>query len=355
MNATLQSPVSTLQVLGLFPAWDPGPIGGIQRSGREAWDAVVARTGVDSAQVICYPPGASKARTVMNAMRVKQAPQTVLVWHLDLLKLLPFLNLANARVALFLHGVEAWRSHDWVTQRLFRRVHLFLSNTDHTWETFLEYYPHAAGVPHVTTHLGLDAPLSGPSPAPGPVPAALMLSRLDANQNYKGQQQMIAAWPRVLEQIPDAELWIAGGGDLRSELEMMVAALKLGSRVRFFGEISDTEKQRLLSDCTCFAMPSRGDGFGLVYLEAMRAGRPCLVSTIDSGREVVNPPEAGLAVDPEVASDVAAATVRLLSRDGDEWRRWSTQARARYETRFTVQLFRERLQQAIFNVPATQS
>ena len=89
-------------------------------------------------------------------------------------------------------------------------------------------------------------------------------------------------------------------------------------------------------------MPSRADGFGLVYLEAMRLGRPCLVSTLDAGREVVNPPEAGLAADPDNPHDLAEAICRLLT-PGPDWGIWSRQARVRYESRFTARHFQERL------------
>jgi glycosyltransferase involved in cell wall biosynthesis len=51
--------------------------------------------------------------------------------------------------------------------------------------------------------------------------------------------------------------------------------------------VTEEEKQDLLRRCRCFAMPSRNEGFGLVYLEAMRLGRPCLVSDCDAGREIV--------------------------------------------------------------------
>jgi glycosyltransferase involved in cell wall biosynthesis len=124
----------------------------------------------------------------------------------------------------------------------------------------------------------------------------------------------------------------------------------LAERVRFFGAVSEAGKEELLARCRCLAMPSRGEGFGLVYLEAMRMGRPCLVSNDDAGREVVNPPQAGLAVnlgDPQLLS---RAIVELLT-PGARWESWSAQARLRYETQFTAEHFRQRLLSA-FSPPA---
>ncbi len=79
----------------------------------------------------------------------------------------------------------------------------------------------------------------------------------------------------------------------------------MGRSISFLGRITEEEKQDRLDRCQCLAMPSRAEGFGLVYLEAMRMGRPCMVSTTDAAREVVNPPEAGLAVDPDDTEAVA--------------------------------------------------
>jgi glycosyltransferase involved in cell wall biosynthesis len=151
----------------------------------------------------------------------------------------------------------------------------------------------------------------------------------------------------VLQRFPNAELGIVGEGDLRSDLEMLVTKLRLKDSVHFHGLASEERKAELLRQSRCLLMPSGGEGFGLVYLEAMRIGRPCLVSTLDAGREVVNPPEAGLEVDPDNQQAVAEAVCKLLT-DGPEWQRWSQQARRRYEENFTAKHFQDRLLAALF-------
>jgi phosphatidylinositol alpha-1,6-mannosyltransferase len=169
---------------------------------------------------------------------------------------------------------------------------------------------------------------------------------LARGEAYKGHREVILAWSDVLRRVPDAELWLAGDGNLRGELEAWVAGLPQARRVRFLGGVSEAEKEKLLARCRCLALPSRGEGFGLVYVEAMRMGRPCLVSTVDAGREVVSPPDCGLAVDPANPAELAAALERLLS-DGPGWDRWSRQARVRYGARFTAAHFQGRLLDAV--------
>jgi phosphatidylinositol alpha-1,6-mannosyltransferase len=172
-----------------------------------------------------------------------------------------------------------------------------------------------------------------------------MISRLDAGERYKGHHEVIAAWPRVQQQVPNAQLWIVGEGDLRAELELEAA----DQNIRFFGRVSEDEKQRLLETARCLVLPSRGEGFGLVYLEAMRIGRPCLVG-LDAGREVVDPPRAGLAADPNDTTALAQAMTRLL-QGGADWEQMSLAARRRYAENFTAAHFQQRLLAALERLP----
>jgi phosphatidylinositol alpha-1,6-mannosyltransferase len=271
----------------------------------------------------------------------------VLIWHLSLLKLLPVLLAGQrTRIVLFLHGIEAWRRQSWLNRLLLRRVDLFLTNSSYTWDRFTRANPAFARSCQAVVELGLGRQLPMPSPRPGSPPVALMVGRLLRSEDYKGHRQVIDAWPQVVRAIPDAELWIVGDGDLRPELEQLVSMRRLERSVRFWGFISDHEKEALLTHSRCLVLPSTGEGFGLVYLEAMRLGRPCLVSAQDAGREVVNPPEAGLAVDPNQTRELAEA-VRTLLTPGAAWDEWSAAAQARYANRFTARHFQARLLRAL--------
>jgi phosphatidylinositol alpha-1,6-mannosyltransferase len=331
-------------VLGIFPPLTA--VGGVQTSGREAWQGIVNEIGDQRA--CFFEPGESKAGAALHALAQRRRAGILLVWHLQLLKLAPLAAAPAARVVVFLHGIEAWRRQDPVTRWALGKVKLVLSNSQHTWERFLSFNPEFREVAHQSVHLGAGTRVTSPVP-PDSKPIALMLGRMLRSEDYKGHRQLIAAWPEVLEAAPDAELWIAGEGDLRPKLEQLALARGLGNRVRFWGRVSDEQKEHLIAQSRCLAMPSCGEGFGLVYLEAMRLGRPCLVSDRDGGREVVNPPEAGLTVNPDDPRHLAAATARLL-RAGPEWDQWSLRARCRYESQFTAQHFRQRLNDALFTV-----
>lgn len=348
------------EMVCMFPGLDPAA-GGVQTAAGLAWGGLRARyDGVpDRLAAFEYGPrsrtprengqitaAGSRLGALVTVLGRRWPVRVVLVWHLSLLRLLPFLRAGGARVVLVLSGIEAWQPPDWLTRRLLRRVDVFLSISDHTWQRFVELNPELRTAPHRTVHLGLGRPVDRQPPDPTDPPSALMIGRLVRAEDYKGHREVIAAWPRVLERHPTAELWIAGDGDLRPDLERMVGTGGLGARVRFHGRVSESEKEGLLARSRCLVMPSRGEGFGLVYVEAMRMARPCLVGAADAGREVVNPPEAGLAVDPRDRPALAGALCRLLE-PGPEWTRWSEAGRRRYEESFTANHFQGRLLAAL--------
>ncbi len=327
-----------MRVLGLFPRLDL--LGGIEAVGRLAVDAFPA-AGIPI-ETLCVDGSShgGKLRALARAASLNAAADIALVWHMGLAKLLPLLRTRPKSEMVFLHGVECWRPLSWLERRLLSRARCLLTNSDHTWRRFVEINPDFGSHAHRTVGLGLD--LAGPSRvvSEGP-PAALIVGRMQRSEDYKGHRELVEAWPLVRASIPDAELWIAGEGDLRPVLESLSSP-----GVRFFGRVSEAEKARLMHQARCFAMPSRGEGFGLVYLEAMSAARPCLVGDSDAGREVVQPPRAGLAADPRDRDALASALCRLLRR-GEEWNQWSREAVELYRSRFTAAGFQRRLVEAV--------
>jgi phosphatidyl-myo-inositol dimannoside synthase len=349
-----------VRVLGVFNAFDTPNAGGVQESGRLAWEAMSASSsGFDArALMISLDKGNSESRdprvTVASgrfdaglaALRTGFDADAALFWHLDLLKLAPLLRLPRrCRTIAFLHGIESWRKQGPLLRRALSKVDVVFTNTSFTHKRALTHIPELAGKPAHLVHLGLGEPLQGNPLPPDEIPAAIMISRLDAAERYKGHEEVIAAWPLIRARVPGAQLWIVGTGTLAPALEDAVARAGMHDAVRFFGRLGEAEKQALLQRARCMLMPSTSEGFGLVYLEAMRLGRPCLAG-MDGSREVINPPEAGYAVTHRTPQEIADAVVRLLTLN-DEWHTHSAAARARYEREFTAAHFRERIVNAL--------
>jgi phosphatidylinositol alpha-1,6-mannosyltransferase len=163
-----------------------------------------------------------------------------------------------------------------------------------------------------------------------------------SSERYKGHDQLILAWPRVLAEVPDASLVLIGRGDDVERLRAKAAALGLGRTVHFPGFLPDAALRAVLRHSAVFAMPSRGEGFGLVYLQAMRAGIPCLGSRDDAAADVIIDGETGLLVPRQDPDAIAGALARLLTDEGMR-RRMGDAGRRRFDNVFTYPRFRARL------------
>ena len=119
----------------------------------------------------------------------------------------------------------------------------------------------------------------------------------------------------IIEQHPNAQLVLAGKGDDMPRLLDIAQNQSAAVQQAIFmpGFVSDDLLHQLYQTCYMFAMPSRGEGFGLVYLEAMRYAKPCLGSRTDASAYVIRNGETGLlAHDPSSVSDVTDKLLQIL-------------------------------------------
>jgi glycosyltransferase involved in cell wall biosynthesis len=148
----------------------------------------------------------------------------------------------------------------------------------------------------------------------------------------KGQRDLIAAAPHVLERHPDVRFVVAGDGELREELERL--ARPLGDRFTFLGPRDDVPD--LLASFEVFAFPSRYEGLCLAVIEAQAAGVPVVATPVGGIRETVLDGETGWLVP---ARDVEALAERIswCLDNADEARSAAAEARRRVLERFSVE------------------
>jgi glycogen(starch) synthase len=131
----------------------------------------------------------------------------------------------------------------------------------------------------------------------------------------KGFQLALEAMPTLIERLPRTRFLVAGSGTHEDELRRQADELGLMEHGTFLGWIGDDVLHSLYPIADVCVVPSIYEPFGLVALEAMASGCPCIVADTGGLREVVPHEEAGLrfrARDPEALVDVAA---RVLSDD----------------------------------------
>src|SRR5438477_3790960 len=150
----------------------------------------------------------------------------------------------------------------------------------------------------------------------------------------KGQRHLIAAMPLLLQRVPRAHAVIAGGGDLEDYLRDLAEEASVAERVHVLGPRKDVPA--LMHAIDVFAMPSIWEGFGLVLLEAMAAGRPIVASRVATIPEVVMDGETGLLV-PAGDPLALAEALAQLAQDRDRARHFGESGRERLRRQFSIE------------------
>jgi glycosyltransferase involved in cell wall biosynthesis len=101
-----------------------------------------------------------------------------------------------------------------------------------------------------------------------------------------GQRFLVEAMSEVLRHVPDAQVWIAGEGESRVELETLIADRNLGASVRLLGLVDNHELPRYYAAADLFILPSLLEAFPTVAAEALACGTPVVTADHPGGREI---------------------------------------------------------------------
>lgn len=267
-------------------------------------------------KVTFIEPAARSRLSYLNALRGLRRPfDLVICAHVNLL---PLARLITKHPLLMLYGIEAWKPlRDALSNRLVRSVRAVVSISDITLGRFLGWSGYL-GPSHLLPN-SIRAEWYGIRPRNRELMARyrlegkrvlMTLGRVVAAERYKGFDEVLDVLPALDD---DVSYVIAGGGNDVARLKRKAAALGVADRVVFTGLFPDQEKADLYNLADVYVMPSRGEGFGFVFLEAMACGVPVIASRLDGGREAVRQGALGQLVDPTNPAEVRCAIVDALA------------------------------------------
>ncbi|XGV97084.1 MAG: glycosyltransferase [Leptolyngbya sp. BL-A-14] len=143
-------------------------------------------------------------------------------------------------------------------------------------------------------------------------PIILTVNRLAAGEAYHPYDRVLAALPQIRQTIPNVHYLIVGKGNDRPRLEQLIADQQLQHCVTLTGFVPDEELTAYYNLCDVFAMPSKLEGFGIVFLEAMACGRPVLGSCCDGSVDALAQGRLGALVNPDDTAAIAYTLVQIL-------------------------------------------
>lgn len=208
-----------------------------------------------------------------------------------------------------LYGIDAWTpSTKRARRRAACRLDRYFSISTFTRDRFLDW----ADVPpekidllpnaiHLSDYATASRPLDlmerlGLKPRNK---VLLTFGRLVSRERAKGFDEVLDVLPQLIQDEPNLRYIIAGDGPDRERLEARVADAGLGENVIFTGFVEEQDKTALYGLADLYVMPSRGEGFGFVFLEALASGVRVVASSVDGSRDAVRDGLLGQMVDPD--------------------------------------------------------
>lgn len=145
-------------------------------------------------------------------------------------------------------------------------------------------------------------------------PVLFTLTRLADNEQYKGCDRVIECLPQLVQYYPQLKYVVSGKFDAKEKkrLDRIIRALELEGRVIFTGFIKEEEVVPHFLMADVFIMPSSGEGFGIVFIEAMTCGLPVIAGSRDGSADALRNGELGTLVDPDNKEEIVDAVREAL-------------------------------------------
>ncbi|HLK05114.1 MAG TPA: glycosyltransferase family 4 protein [Candidatus Acidoferrum sp.] len=363
-------------LIGLFSELDAP--GGVQRAGRHmaavltefaasrGWECRILtlndslelhRMNVAGREFVFTGCDRGKGKFAASAIKAaRRKAKLVLAGHPNLAPVVRLMKLAAPRMKSIVctHGVEVWEPLSRMRRTALQKANLVLAPSQYTAD-------------HVKADQGVDpeklrvlpwaldpefeaiAASAAKTALPPNFPKGhviLTVGRWLKNERYKGMDTLITALPKLLPRWPELQLVAVGDGDDRDWLEDMAEESGVGMHVHFLSGLSYAELAACYAACEMFALPSRGEGFGLVYLEAMACGKPVIGGAHGGAPEVIQDAVTGYLVQHGDAVQLATSIETLLTNP-ELAREMGRRGKERVENEFRFNVFAKSLKKLL--------
>jgi glycosyltransferase involved in cell wall biosynthesis len=299
-----------------------------------------------------------KSEFVLAALRAAgRKPSIVIAAHPHLAPVVSVMRLRSRkfRSIIFAHGIEVWQPMDWMRRSALRSADLVTAPSQDTAQHLIRdqgirgerirQLPWGLD-PEFEQRLRTNAHPPRPQAFPEGSRIILTVGRWDPTERYKGADTLISALPQVLQSVPGTVLVLVGDGHDRPRLEQLARDSGVTESTLFLRGLTQEELFACYAHCDVFALPSSGEGFGLVFLEAMAHGKPVIGGAHGGTLDVIVDGVTGMLV-PHGDIAVLSSALKSLLDDPRRANEMGREGRRRVETLYTFERFQTGLTQVL--------
>ena len=308
----------------LFIAGDISRIGGIEKYNRD-FHSALKKTGASTVLVERRKGGILAKlsfvfRVVWHFLKVR--PDIIFCGHVNFSPVCLMLKIISGTpYTLALYGIEIIEIHGWLTRKAVRESERVITISEYAKELILSQYTDLKG--HIfMLPSAVDGSMFAIKKKSQSLidkfgiagrPIILSLARLSAPE-HKGQDRVLASLPYVLEKIPNAVYLVVGGGTDERVNAIFKKHPELASNVIFAGPASNEERVNFYNLGDVYVLPSKYEGFSIVFIESLACGVPVVASDAYGCREGLLNGELGLLVPPDDVKAIGDAIIAVLTK-----------------------------------------
>jgi len=304
--------------------------------------------------------GANRIAFVIKALKEAAKADIIILSHINLAIvgiLTKFIN-PKCKVYLVAHGIEVWRPLSFWQKKLLQRVDKVICVSNFTQEQMFQLH----NVPSVKCTIlnnAIDPFMQLPSRFEKPAhflnkynitnndPIIFTLTRLAATEQYKGHDQVIKVISRLKEKFPTIKYILAGQYDDDEEVRIreLIADNDVSQQVILTGFINEKDLPDYFLLADVFVLPSKKEGFGIVFIEALACGLPVICGNADGSIDAIRNGELGQAIDVTDLNALEDAITTVLQEPLTQQKRaYLQKACVKY---FNEQDYRKQLEQLL--------
>lgn len=239
---------------------------------------------------------------------------TFIFAHVNLASLAIFIKLLNPKATILFctHGIEIWKKLSKTTEWIMNKSTI-LTVSNFSKNELLKHNPNLQDIRIFPNCIKIkDTNEALENPYDKDEFNILSVTRLEKSEQLKGIDSMIKTLPLLIEEIPHIKYTVIGKGDDTIRLKQIAKDLALEKYVDFLGFVDDINAY--YKHCDVFSLPSKKEGFGIVYLEAMQYKKPVIAVNYGGPTDVIVNDETGFLCEYD-ALQCIVEKIKILHND----------------------------------------